>query len=347
METIQIRGLTQNNLKNLSLDLPNNKIIVFTGVSGSGKSSIVFDTIAAEAARQLNETFPAFLRSRLPKHRKPAVERIDNLSPAVLVDQSALGSNLRSTVGTISELYATLRLLFSRIGQPYAGSASFFSFNDPNGMCPACAGLGKVTEINLDAIPDKSKTLADGAITDTTFKVGSWYWRQYRDSGLFDMGKPLCGYSDAEWKLLLYGVEGRLEGLYPLYKRRYLTRDVSQLGAHQADKSARLISQTLCPECHGKRLNRDALGCWINGCSIAVLCDMELPVLRHFLGRITDPRAKTMTDSLIAGLTRMIDIGLPYLTLSRETGSLSGGEAQRLKLVRYLDSGYQALYAKP
>lgn len=346
MDQIIIRGLAQNNLKNLSLVILKNRIVVFTGVSGSGKSSIVFDAIAAEAARQMNETYPAFVRNRLPKYEKPQVELMQGLSPAVVVDQSALGGNARSTVGTASELYTGLRLLFSRIGEPYVGTASYFSFNDPNGMCPKCAGLGKVTDIDLDAILNRSLSLADGAITDTNFRVGSWYWRQYTQSGLFDKDKPLCDYTAEEMSLLLYGSRTgtgkreneKIEGLYPLYKRRYLTRDLSVLSEHQIDKSSRLVSQKLCPVCRGKRLSRDALGCWVDGCSIADLCELELPELRRFLERISDSRVRTLVDSLIAGLTRMIDIGLPYLSLNRDTASLSGGEAQRLKLVRYLGS---------
>ena len=346
MESIIIHGLTQNNLKNISITIPRNRIVVFTGVSGSGKSSIVFDTIAAEAARQMNETYPAFVRNRMPKHEKPQVELIRNLSPAVIVDQSAMSGNQRSTVGTISELYTGLRLLFSRIGQPFVGAASHFSFNDPAGMCPVCGGLGRVTDINISAILDMDRSLAEGAVTDTMFRVGAWYWKQYAASGLFDMNKKLADYSRDEMNLLLYGARDggktreneRVEGLYHSYKKRYLTRDVALLGEHQQDKAARLVSQTLCPACHGKRLNREALACWINGYSISDLSQMELPELRRALGAISDPRVRTLVDSLDAGLTRMIDIGLPYLHLDRETPSLSGGEAQRLKLVRYLGS---------
>ncbi len=346
MDKIVIRGLTQNNLKNISLSIPKNRIVVFTGVSGSGKSSLVFDAIAAEAARQMNDTYPAFVRSRMPKYEKPRCELMENLSPAVIVDQTALGGNARSTVGTASELYTALRLLFSRLGQPYAGPASAFSFNDPGGMCPVCGGVGKVTDIDLDALLDQDKSLAEGAVTDTTFRVGSWYWRQYAHSGLFDLNKKLRDYSAEERNLLLYGARdgksapenGRVEGLYHCYKRRYLTRDVALLGERQRDKSARLVSQKRCPACGGKRLNRNALSCWIVGRSIADLCEMELPELRRALSQIDDPRAQLLIGTLTAGLTRMIEIGLPYLSLGRETPSLSGGEAQRLKLVRYLGS---------
>jgi len=346
MEHLVIQGLAQNNLKNVSLAIPKNRIVAFTGVSGSGKSSIVFDAIAAEAARQMNETYPAFVRNRLPKYEKPQVELMQGLSPAVIVDQSALGGNARSTVGTASELYTGLRLLFSRIGEPYVGTASCFSFNDPNGMCPECGGLGKVLDIDVDAILDRNLSLAAGAVTDTTFRVGSWYWRQYAQSGLFDTDKPLCDYTAGEMNLLLYGSRTgmgvceneKIEGLYNLYKRRYLTRDLTVLSEHQKCKSARLVSHKPCPICHGKRLSREALSCRINGWSIADLCDLELPELRQALGGISDSRVGTLLDSLAAGLTRMIDIGLPYLSLNRDTPSLSGGEAQRLKLVRYLGS---------
>lgn len=351
MNEIIIKGLTQNNLKNLSFAIPKNKIAVFTGVSGSGKSSIVFDTIAAEASRQMNATYPAFVRNRMPKHEKPQAELIQNLSPAVIVDQTPLGGNLRSTVGTISELYTALRLLFSRIGQPYVGAASCFSFNNPYGMCHVCAGLGKVTDININGILDMDKSLADGAITDTTFKVGSWYWRQYSYSGLFDLNKALKDYSKEEYNLLLYGSRKengereneKIEGLYNVCKRRYLTRDMSALSEAQKKKSARLISQKLCPSCHGKRLNRDALGCWIEGYNIADMCEMELPELKHVLLSITDNRAETLIKTLTEGISRMEDIGLSYLNLSRETNSLSGGEAQRLKLVRYLGSSLTSM----
>ena len=346
MRDIIIRGLTQNNLKNVSLDIPKGKITVFTGVSGSGKSSIVFDTVAAEAARQMNETYPAFVRNRMPKHEKPQVELIQNLSPAVIVDQSALGANARSTVGTASELYTGLRLLYSRIGEPYVGAASCFSFNDPSGMCPACGGLGKVTDIDVSAVLDRDRSLAEGAILDTLFRVGSWYYRLYAKSGLFDVDKKLRDYSDEEMHLLYYGTRKdgapleneKVEGLYNTYKHRYLTRDISALNAHLADKSARLVSQRLCPDCRGKRLNRRALACWINGYSIAELCDMELIELRSALESIRDPHVETLVDVLIKSVTRMIDIGLPYLSLNRDTDSLSGGEAQRLKLVRFLGS---------
>ena len=188
-----LKGVTQNNLKNISLSIPKGKIVVFTGVSGSGKSSIVFDTIAAESQRKMNETYSAFVRGRLPKYEKPHAQLIDNLTASVIVDQTQLGGNVRSTVGTISDLYSSLRLLFSRIGTPYVGTASHFSFNDPNGMCKT--GIGKITKIDIELILDKEKSLNEGCITDTMLKPGSWYWKQYAESGFFDLDKPLKQYS--------------------------------------------------------------------------------------------------------------------------------------------------------
>jgi len=340
---ILIKGLRQNNLKNINLTIPKGKLVVFTGVSGSGKSSIVFDTVAAESARQTNETYPAYIRSRLPKYPKPDFDFMENLSPSVVIDQSPMGSNARSTVGTASEIYSALRLLFSRLGKPYAGSASFFSFNDPAGMCSACAGLGLVTDIDLDAIIDRDKSLNQGAITDSILQVGSWYWKQYIASGFFDPDKPIKEYSEKEMNLFLYGSESghdkplskRVPGLYNLYKKRYLIRDSSHIAMEKAD---RLLTQKPCFLCRGRRLNPIALSCWINGNSIADLCEMELTELYRELEKISSPSVRDLVDGIRLSVRRMIDIGLGYLNLSRPIDSLSGGEAQRVKLVRHLSS---------
>lgn len=211
MSNIIIKGLTQNNLKNISFKIPKNKIVVFTGVSGSGKSSIVFDTIAAESQRQMNETYSSFIRNRLPKYRKPQVELIDNLTASVIVDQTPLGGNARSTVGTISDLYSSLRLLFSRIGEPYIGTTSYFSFNDPNGMCKNCSGIGRVKVINIESIINPENSWNTGCINDSLFKPNSWYWKQYAESGLFDLDKPIKDYSFEEYNLLLYGSKIKME----------------------------------------------------------------------------------------------------------------------------------------
>ncbi|MGL5435560.1 MAG: ATP-binding cassette domain-containing protein [Lachnospiraceae bacterium] len=343
---IVIQGLSQNNLKHISLMIPKEKITVFTGVSGSGKSSIVFDTVAAESQRQIKATYPAFIQSRLPKYRKPQVDYIDNLTASVVVDQAPLGGNARSTVGTISGLYSSLRLLFSRIGRPYAGTASCFSFNDPNGMCKTCSGLGKVTTIDIDSLLIPEKSWNEGCINDTLYRPGSWYWKQYAKSGLFDSDKPLKDYSAAEYNLLLYGSRDgksqpenpKVEGLVNKYTRTLLNRDNSSKSKHTRDKAQHLIAEKSCPDCSGRRLNNTALTCYINGYSIADLCAMELVDMREVLSHITDRSVDILVQSLISGLDRMIEIGLPYLHLNRESATLSGGEAQRLKLVRYMGS---------
>lgn len=346
MTDIIVQGLTQNNLKHVSFHIPKEKITVFTGVSGSGKSSIVFDTIAAESQRQMNATYPAYVRSRLPKYPKPAVERIDNLTASVIVDQSPLGGNSRSTVGTISGLYSSLRLLFSRTGKPYAGTASYFSFNDPNGMCKTCAGLGKVTKVDIEAMIDPEKSWNEGCVRDSLYSPGSWYWKQYAQSGLFDLDKPIKDYTPEEYNLLLYGSRNgkdkqenpKVTGLYHKYTKTLLNRDISNKSRHTQTKSQHLVTETECPDCHGHRLNQAALNCRIRGYSIADMCTMELTDLRDVLSKIDDPTVGILVDTLIEGLDRMIEIGLPYLHLNRETPSLSGGEAQRLKLVRYMGS---------
>lgn len=279
MTDIIIEGLTQNNLKHISLRIPKEKITVFTGVSGSGKSSIVFDTIAAEAQRQLSATYPPFVRSRLPKYPKPAVERIDNLTASVVVDQSPLGGNARSTVGTISGLYASLRLLFSRIGQPYVGTASYFSFNDPNGMCKTCSGLGKVPQVDIEAILDRDRSWNDGCVRDPLYRPGSWYWKQYAQSGLFDLDKLIKDYSREEYALLLYGSrdgqgepeDPKVPGLVQQYTKTLLNRDLSGKSKHTQEKAQQFVIETECTACHGKRLNEAALSSKINGYSIADL----------------------------------------------------------------------------
>lgn len=343
---IIVRGLTQNNLKHVTFHIPKEKITVFTGVSGSGKSSIVFDTIAAESQRQMNATYPAFVRARLPKYPKPAVEQIVNLTAAVVVDQSPLGGNARSTVGTISGLYSSLRLLFSRIGKPYAGTASYFSFNDPNGMCKTCSGLGKITKVDMSAILDVEKSWNEGCIKDSLYKPGSWYWKQYAQSGLFDLDKPVKEYTDEEYNLLLYGARDgkgdqehpKVTGIYHKYTKTLLNRDISSKSRHTREKSQNLIAEIECTDCHGKRLNEAALSCTIDGYSIVDMCGMELTQLRKVLSEIADPTVGVLVQTVVEGLDRMIEIGLPYLHLNRETPSLSGGEAQRLKLVRYMGS---------
>ena len=299
----------------------------------------------------MNAAYPAFVRSRLPKYPKPAAERIDNLTASVVVDQSPLGGNARSTVGTISGLYASLRLLFSRIGKPYAGTASYFSFNDPNGMCRTCSGLGKITKVDVEAVLDMDKSWNEGCVKDSLYRPGSWYWKQYAQSGLFDLDKPIRAYSGEEYNLLLYGSRDgkgepenpKVTGLYHKYTKTLLNRDISNKSRHTREKSQSLVAEMECTGCHGKRLNGAALSCKIKGYNIADLCCMELTGLREVLTGITDQRVDVLVQTIIEGLDRLIETGLPYLHLNRETPSLSGGEAQRLKLVRYMGSSLTGL----
>ena len=343
---IMIRGLRQNNLKNVSLDIPKGKIVVFTGVSGSGKSSIVFDTIAAESQRQMNETYTAFMRGRLPKYEKPKVERIDNLSASVIVDQSRLGGNARSTVGTISDMYAALRLLYSRIGQPYAGTASYFSFNDPNGMCPECSGIGKVMTVDIESRIDPEKTWNEGMADLPAFHVGNWYWKQYAESGLFPLDKKWKDFTQQERNRLLYGADTqdgkrlskKVDGVSHYLHRMLIHRDTSTLKEASVKRRMYLVEEKPCPLCRGRRLNAKSLACKVEGYSIDEMCAMEFTELVQVLRKICDPRVRTVVDALVASLERMIDIGLPYLSMDRESSTLSGGEAQRLKLVRYMGS---------
>ena len=345
-DNIIIRGLRQNNLKNVSLDIPKGKIVVFTGVSGSGKSSIVFDTITAESQRQMNETYTAFVRGRLPKYEKPKVERIDNLSASVIVDQSRLGGNARSTVGTISDMYAALRLLYSRIGEPYVGTASYFSFNDPNGMCPECSGIGKVMTVDIENRIDPEKTWNEGMADLPAFHVGNWYWKQYAESGLFPLDKKWKDFTEQERNRLLYGADTpdgkrlskKVDGVSHYLHRMLIHRDTSTLKEASVKRLMYLVEEKKCPLCLGRRLNEKSLACKVDGYSIDEMCAMEFTELVKVLGKITDPRAKTIVDALTASLERMIDIGLPYLSMDRESSTLSGGEAQRLKLVRYMGS---------
>lgn len=341
-----IRGLCQNNLKNISLNIPKEKIVVFTGVSGSGKSSIVFDTIAAESQRQMNETYTAFIRGRLPKFLKPNAEKIENLSASVIIDQTRLGGNARSTVGTISDMYSALRVLFSRIGEPHVGTASYFSFNDPNGMCPQCFGIGNVMELDLLPMIAEDKSWNEGMVDLPAFHINNWYWKQYTGSGLFDLDKKWRDYTDKERNLLLYGAEEQdgkrvsknVEGIHNMMSRLLLKRDSAEMGEASMKRLANLIRQAQCPLCHGKRLNAAALSCKVAGYGIDELCEMEFTKLREVLEAVKDPRGSSVADSLVTALTRMIEIGLPYLSFNRESSSLSGGEAQRLKLVRYMGS---------
>ncbi len=345
-EPIKIRGLKQNNLKNISLDIPKNKIVVFTGVSGSGKSSIVFDTVAAESQRQMNETYSAWVRGRLPKYEKPNVELIDNLNSSVIIDQSQLGGNARSTVGTISDMYSLLRLMFSRIGTPAVGPASYFSFNNPNGMCQTCAGIGKIMDLDITNVIEADKTYDEGFFNLPAFGNGNYYWKIYRRPEYFRTDVKWKDLTEEEQNILLYGsrtrggerLDKKLEGVYNQFKRLVLMKGAEEQTDYTLKKIAKFLYECECPDCKGKRLNDTALSCKINGYNIYDMCMMEFSELRKVLEDIHDERAASIVEQLKASLDRMIDIGLPYLFMNRESATLSGGEAQRLKLVRYMGS---------
>jgi excinuclease UvrABC ATPase subunit len=350
-EYIHIRGGRENNLKNIDLSIPKRKIVIFTGVSGSGKSSIVFDTIGAEAQRQLNENFSMFIRNRLPRISQPEADAIENLSTAIVIDQKRLGGSSRSTMGTITDIYSVLRLLFSRIGQPFVGYSNVFSFNDPTGMCPECKGLGYKVEPDLDKLVDMSKSLNEGGILFPTFAVGSWYWKNFVYSGLLPNDKKLKDYTAEEWNTFLYGhskfettldnnipINVNFEGLLARFNRMYIQKDSSEMADRTRDSVERFLKTGPCSLCHGARLSQATLSCKINGQNIAEMAAMEVSALIKVIEKIKDPIATPMVDSLVMRLQHLDDIGLGYLSLDRETATLSGGESQRIKMVKHLNS---------
>jgi excinuclease UvrABC ATPase subunit len=353
---IHVVRAREHNLRNVSVDVPTGQITVFTGPSGSGKSSLVFDTIAAESQRQLNETFPAFVRNRLPHYGQPDVDTLQNLTVAIVVDQRPLGKNARSTVGTATEIHTLLRLLFSRAGTPYVGSTPHFSFNDPLGMCKRCQGLGTVSDVSLDRLLDRSKSLDEGCILFPTFAPGTWRWKRYVDSGFFDRHKPLKDFTGKEWDLFLYAEEkkpdhphpefpktGLYEGLLPRIRRSYLTVPRDGLPPKVRAALDDLVEDQRCPQCHGARLNEAALNCSINGETIATLAEMETESLLDWVRDLPGGQVETVRAALIERLSALVGIGLGYLGLGRSTPSLSGGEAQRVKMVRHLGSSLTSM----
>lgn len=342
---IEIHGAREHNLKNLTLRIPKRQITVFTGVSGSGKSSLVFDTIAAEAQRQLNETFTSFVQGFLPHYGQPEVDAIENLNAPIIIDQKRVGGGSRSTVGTYTDIAAALRLLFSRVGQPAAGPAYAFSFNTPQGMCPECEGIGKTVQFDLERFLDRSKSLNGGAILHPEFKVGKWLWKTYALSGLFDNDKPIQDYSEQELDQLLNGADIKVsfdvvsltyEGLVERFTRMYLKKDAGSMSDRNRAIFEQFTSSQICPVCHGGRLNEAALACRIQGLNIAEAADLEATELVRFLEGLSEPLARRVAGELIERVQHLVDIGLGYLSLGRETATLSGGESQRLKMIRHL-----------
>lgn len=350
---ITITGARENNLKEVSLRIPKDRLTVFTGVSGSGKSSVVFDTIAVESQRQLNETFTWFVRNRLPKYERPHAETIEDLSPAIVVDQRPIGGHSRSTVGTMTDIYSVMRVLFSRHGTPSAGPATAYSFNDPSGMCPRCHGLGRTVRPDYDRILDPAKSLADGAILFPPFAVGTWQGQTYTNTPDLDTHKPVGRFGAREREFLMRGGRhgGKVnvdntggardidyEGLADRFERLYLNRDLSTLSQKTRDLVQRFLVEGRCDVCDGARLNAAALATRIDGMNIADCSRMEVTDLIPALARIDDPVAGPIASAAVAALSRIEAIGLGYLSLGRETSTLSGGEGQRLKTVRHLGS---------
>ncbi|MEO7729822.1 MAG: excinuclease ABC subunit UvrA [Kofleriaceae bacterium] len=348
--TIEVRGARENNLKSISLDIPRRKITVFTGVSGSGKSSLVFDTIAAESQRLLNETFSTFAQNFLPRYGQPDVDVLANLSTAIIIDQQRLGGNPRSTLGTATDIYTLLRVLFARLGKPTVPHALALSFNDPTGMCPACEGLGRVSQIDIDALVDKNKSLEDGALLFPSFYVGGYNWLTFSKSGLFDLAKPLKKYTKEEWNNLLH-VDGAkpagnaakkskspYEGLLSKFKRLYLGKDAEELAPHLRPWFEKIVTRGPCTACGGTRLSEVARACRLDGKNIADCAAMQVSELAELVRALRAPSVAPLLARLSERLDHLVEIGLGYLSLSRETATLSGGESQRVKMVRHLSS---------
>ena len=373
-DVIRVRGGRVNNLRDVDVDLPKRRLTVFTGVSGSGKSSLVFGTIAAESQRMINETYSTFIQNFMPSMPRPDVDELANLSAAIIVDQERLGANSRSTVGTATDALHLLRLLFSRLSEPYVGPGMAFSFNiapvsgsgvmvthtpdgeqrqhrtfeGVGGMCPTCQGLGKASAIDLDEVVDTSKSLNDGAILAPGFGPGTWYWRYYGESDRLDPDKPLADYSKKEWEWLMNapptkvtltgGINTTYEGLLVKIRRVFLDKAGEVKQKHVQNYIERVATFSDCPDCGGTRLNEAARTATVAGTTLPQCCAMQVDELRDWVAAITDTSVAPLVTNLGGILSAMVDVGLGYLSLDRESGSLSGGEAQRIKMIRHLGS---------
>ncbi len=371
-DLIRVHGARVNNLKDVSVEIPKRRLTVFTGVSGSGKSSLVFDTIAAESQRLINETYSAFVQGFMPTLAPPDADVLEGLTTAIIVDQQRMGGDVRSTVGTATDANAMLRILFSRLGRPHIGSPNAFSFNVPSvrargaitvergdgktvrktftragGMCPRCEGLGTVSDIDLTQLFDDSKSLSEGAITIPGYKAGGWNYRLYSESGFFDPDKPVRTYTKAEMHDFLYreptrmkiaGINMTYEGLIPRIQKSMLAKDKEAMQPHIRAFVERAVTFTACPECGGTRLSEAARSSRIDGINIADACAMQISDLAEWVRSLDEPSVAPLLAALQQTLDSFVEIGLGYLSLDRPSGTLSGGEAQRTKMIRHLGS---------
>ncbi|QSE95522.1 excinuclease ABC subunit UvrA [Rhodococcus pseudokoreensis] len=372
-DLIRVTGARENNLKDISVELPKRRLTVFTGVSGSGKSSLVFATIAAESQRMINETYSAFVQGFMPTLARPDVDVLDGLTTAIIVDQERMGSNPRSTVGTATDANAMLRILFSRLGKPHIGSPQAFSFNVASisgagavtierggqqtkerrsfsitgGMCPRCEGRGSVTDFDLTALYDDSKSLNEGALTIPGYSMEGWYGRIYRGCGFFDPDKPIAKFTKKQLQDLLYkeptkikveGVNITFEGLIPKIQKSFLAKDVDAMQPHIRAFVERAITFATCPDCDGTRLSEGARSSKIKGKNIADVCSMQISDLADWVRGLKEPSVAPLLTGLQHLLDSFTEIGLGYLSLDRPSGTLSGGEAQRTKMIRHLGS---------
>jgi excinuclease UvrABC ATPase subunit len=373
-DMIRVQGARVNNLKDVSVEIPKRRLTVFTGVSGSGKSSLVFGTIAAESQRLINETYSAFVQGFMPTLARPEVDVLDGLTTAIIVDQERMGANARSTVGTVTDANAMLRILFSRLGQPHIGSPNAYSFNVPSvrasgaitiergagktkteqatftrlgGMCPRCEGMGAVTDFDLSALYDDSKSLNEGALIIPGYSMDGWYGRIFSGCGFFDPDKPIKKFTKRELHDLLYkeptkikvdGINLTYEGLIPRVQKSFLSKDVDALQPHIRAFVERAVTFTTCPECGGSRLTEAARSSKIKGKNIADLCAMQISDLADWLRSLDEPSVAPLLKGLQHVLDSFAEIGLGYLSLDRPSGTLSGGEAQRTKMIRHLGS---------
>ncbi|MEU5872143.1 excinuclease ABC subunit UvrA [Glycomyces sp. NPDC047369] len=344
---IRIRGARSNNLKSVDLEVPRGTLTVFAGPSGSGKSSLVFDTIAAEAGHQVNETYPPFLRNRMPKWTRPEADEISGLSPVVVIDQRRLGGNARSTVGTVTDTWTYLRLLYSRAGEPLIGESNRFSFNEPAGMCPTCSGLGEAVEIDVAAFLDPGRSLKEGAILLPGFVDGGYWFAKYTELDWLPVDAPLREWTEDERLALLYGgghldrlgvgPQAGFEGLVPWFERIYLHTSDSISDSKQKAVD-RFTRSGTCPECGGDRLNAEARAVTVRGRTIGEMARMEVAELADVVAGVAEPSVAPVAAALVERLRAMDAIGLGYLHLGRATASLSGGESQRVKTVKHLGS---------